>query len=140
MTSRIKLLIVSIILLGSILMSGCKPDPIVEYIQGMWSYDDPHLREVVAESHWIESWIFDNGSFANRGCCFGEVNIVGSYRVIDSDENSVLLELYDMQGTQATHSIDRDAKIELKIVIGEDGTLTIGSTAGYERIADAFRK
>lgn len=140
MAGRLKLSIIMLTLFVSIILAGCKPNPVVDYIQGMWIYDDQHLRKVIAEPHWIETWEFDDGSFANRGCCFGEVNIVGNYRIVESDENSVLLELYNMQGIQANTPLQKDDRFQMKIKLNEDGTLTIGSTAGYERIADAYNQ
>ncbi len=132
---RIHLLTAGIILFA-LLMAGCSNDPNLQIIQGSWFYEDPHLKVVEGQPHWIERWIFDRGSFANSGCCFGEVNITGSYRILESDENLLLLELYNMQGTQGTMVIDRDTVTTMQVKIDpETDTLIIGRTGPYSRVS-----
>ena len=42
-----------------VVLTGCQKDPNVAYIQGIWSYEDLHLKPIVGEQHLITRWIFD---------------------------------------------------------------------------------
>lgn len=120
-------------------LAGCQTDPNVAYIQGIWSYEDLHLKPIVGEEHLIMRWIFDRGTFANEACCFGgETSMYGSYRVLDSGENSVTLELYEIQGFQGPNPIPNDTVTSMKITFQDDGTITIGRTSGYIRISEGI--
>lgn len=122
-----------------LVLAGCQNDPNVAYIQGIWSYEDLHLKPIVGEEHLIIRWIFDGGTFANEACCFGgETNMYGSYRVLESEEDSLTLELYNIKGFQGPNPISNDAVTSMKITFQDDGTITIGRTSGYIRISDGI--
>jgi hypothetical protein len=123
----------------ALILTSCQKDPNVAYIQGIWSHEDMHLAPIVGEEHLITRWIFDRGTFANDACCFlGETSLVGSYRVMESDENSLTLELYNIDGYQGPNPISNDAVTSLKITFQDDGTITIGRAAGFIRISDGI--
>lgn len=122
------------------LLSACQQAASVEYIQGVWNYEDLHLKPIPGESEYIESWVIDNGAFAIQGCCFVETNLTGSYRILEADETTVTLELYDMRGNQGSQPISSGAVSKVTIRINEDGTIDIGRNRGYIRISGPIGK
>jgi hypothetical protein len=132
--NKFPLLIILILFLAAAL-SGCKRDPNDAYIQGSWVYDDPHLATVVAEPNWTERWIFDRGSFADDGCCFGNVSISGSYRILESEGDTITIELYHMDGSQNSTPVNWDTTTSLKITIDrENETIKVGRNGPYTRV------
>lgn len=96
MTNRLfsSLCLLIAVLLGLIL-SGCKPDPNVAFIQGIWYYNDPHIQEVVGESFQETTWTFLRGAYQLYSCCFVEQEQRGGYQVIESQGDKIVLELFN---------------------------------------------
>lgn len=118
-----------------ILLSGCKSDPNEEFIQGIWYYNDEHLSNIPAESHQSDTWLFENRFFQNASCCFVKSNLNGSYRIQESEKNSIKLELYNIDGDQGGNPISRQTTILITIEINqENDTIKINRTEPYFRI------
>jgi hypothetical protein len=127
-----------VVVLGALVISACQQAPSVAYIQGVWSYEDLHLKPISGEMHYIENWVIDRGSFSIQGCCFTDVDLTGSYRILDADDDSVTLELYGMRGSQGSQVVSTDAVTTVLIRINPDGTIDIGRNKGFIRISEAI--
>ena len=77
--SRIMLL--ALVMIMPLVVSGCKQDPRLQFIQGGWYYKDAHLANIPAESAQTTNWVFDNGYFSMDTCCFTEAYFSGKYYV-----------------------------------------------------------
>jgi hypothetical protein len=92
----------SIILLFQILisLSGCTFDQNDKFIQGKWYFANELGIERAGPVHMLDEWIFNNGKFFHRNeVVFHNPNTLsGRYRIIESREMYIELELYDLQG------------------------------------------
>lgn len=81
------LFILSVLLL--IFMVACTSEN-EDFIQGYWYRGNVHF---------MDEWIFDRGRFSHKSEVFhGDPEITtGRYQVIDNQEDSVTLELFDIQ-------------------------------------------
>lgn len=119
----------------AVLFSGCTSDSNDAFIQGIWYYNDEHLSNIPAESHLADNWLFERGTFENASCCFVKVNMQGKYRILESEGNTIRLELFNIEGDQEGIPISRNATIAIKIVIDqENDTIKINRTEPYFRI------
>lgn len=98
------------ILMGSILFLGGCADPNYEFIQGSWHF--VHRRVEIGHQPGtdVQYWTFRGGTYKNYSCCIHEDTENGKYRVIDSDEDSITIELYDTVGSSGGNE-DRVIKI-----------------------------
>ena len=117
------------------MLAGCKPDPNLEFIQGIWYFNDPHLRDAPGESNMESTWVFHRGSFQHSACCFVKVQESGWYRLIKADDRGITLELFNLEGHVAGMQHSRQDSMEIRLVIdrGAD-TLKIGAAGPYRRI------
>ena len=123
------------ILLSAILLTGCKKDPKVTFIQGEWYYKDAHLANIPNESAEETSWLFDNGYFSVVGCCFVKSYITGYYVVTARGEQTLTLELYNLDGQNGDIVLHRDDTMYADIQVNEDAdTLTINSDGPFTRV------
>lgn len=123
------------LLFTALLLTGCKSDPNEDFIQGIWYYNSEHLANIPAESHQSDNWLFERRTFQNASCCFTKTNMRGSYRVLESEENTIELELYDIVGDQGGAAIQEGTTVVLTIVIDrENDTLKINRAEPYTRI------
>jgi hypothetical protein len=119
----------------ALLLSGCSQDPNVKFIQGVWEYKSEHLSNLPGESHLTDTWLFDRGTFKNDTCCFNKGTMQGKYSIVESEENTLKIELYDIQGDQGGHSISSRTEFLIIIEINhEDDTLEINHTDPYYRL------
>jgi hypothetical protein len=108
------LLIFGFILLVAIL-SACTSDENEAFIQGSWFYNDLHIQQQIGESFSETYWTFDGGNYEVYTCCFVESHQYGRYAILESDEDSLLLELFNIDGKfnsdrlQVLVKIDREA-------------------------------
>jgi len=130
-------IIVGIVLLClSATLVGCKKDPKVKFIQGVWYYLDAHLANIPSENAQVTNWVFENGYFSMDSCCFVEVNYSGYYSVMDRTENSLTLELFNLQGQAGDTVLYRDDKLTAIIKIDtETDTIRINNDGPYTRIS-----
>ena len=119
-----------------LMVSGCKKDPRVEFIQGAWYYKDAHLANIPAESAQVTNWVFDNYYFSMDSCCFYKANYSGYYSIKNRDENELTLELYNMQGQIADTVLFKDDILTIVIKLDpETDMIKISSDGPYERVS-----
>lgn len=127
-------IVICLIVLAFFLI-GCKSDPNEDFIQGIWYYNDEHLRSIVGESQQEDNWTFVNKTFQNTSCCFTKVNLQGSYSILESEENALELELFNIIGDQGGASVAKQTTMVIKIAIDQDNDTIIINRAGpYTRI------
>ena len=107
------------ILLGLILLlvllTACASDENEAFIQGTWFYNSLHIQEQVGESFLEVYWTFDGGNYETYTCCFQEYHQYGRYTIVESEEDRLILELFNIDGkfnserVQVAVKIDRDA-------------------------------
>lgn len=129
-----KLVVLLGLLASSALLAGCLRDPNVAYIQGAWYYNDAHLASVPGESQLETWWTFAGGRFEETACCFAELSLTGEYRILESEGDTLLLELYNVTGHQEGYAV-QGATTAVKIVIDrENDTLRIGRAGPFTRL------
>ena len=120
----------------ALMVSGCKKDPRVEFIQGSWYYKDAHLANIPAESAQVTSWEFDNYYFATDSCCFTEATFSGYYSITARDENKLTLDLYNMRGQMGGMNINNKDTYTIVITIDPDtDTIKISGDGPYTRVS-----
>jgi len=114
---RISLLILGILMVT--LLAGCMSET-EEYVQGYWYRGN---------AHFMDQWFFDRGLFNHKSEVFhGDPDVTsGRYRVLEFDEDSLLLELYDIDLSFGDDTHQINVKIDL-----ETDTVRI-SSQDYER-------
>lgn len=123
-----------ILLLLALTLAGCKMDPNEEFIQGQWYDNDDHLSNLAGESRQETSWYFEDKTFEVYGCCFAEVDFSGYYRVVESEGDTLQLELYRLKG-QSGNMLYKDTDvIHVEINIDREAdTIQFGSGDAYIR-------
>lgn len=126
------------LLLVCLSLAGCKMDPNETFIQGQWYDNNDHLANLSGESHQESFWYFDHKTFEMYGCCFAQIEISGYYRVVESEGDNLLLELYYLQGQNSGMVYDRSDTISLDIEIDRlTDTIQIGSSDWHTRVGAA---
>jgi hypothetical protein len=117
------------------LLSGCLRDRNVRYVQGTWYNNDAHLLSVVGESPLEQWWTFWSGSFSQEACCFAEASISGSYRILESEGDTLVLELFNMQGHQQGYAVRQGATGAVTIKIDREADiLRINGSGPFTRL------
>jgi hypothetical protein len=117
------------------LLTGCSKDPNERFIQGLWYFKDPHLANIPAESAQETQWLFENGLFEAVSCCFSKFNLQGNYRILESEEDILTLELYNLAGDQQGVSVSRQDTTQFRIVLDrENDALTISRAGPFNRL------
>ena len=129
-------IIVSLLLLClSATLLGCKKDPRVVFIQGVWYYKDAHLANIPSESAQVTTWVFENGYVSMDSCCFVKMNFTGYYSVTERAENELTLELFNLQGQAADIVLHRDdTLIAILKIDTEADTLRVNNDGPYTRL------
>jgi hypothetical protein len=124
-------LILSLMML-SLLAANCQ-DPNDAYIQGAWEFNSDHLAEIVSEEHLTVIWFFSGGSFTYQSCCFNmDIDVGGRYRILDSSEDRITIELYNTYGSGSRFGG------EILIVIDrENDEINIQGTGPFHRLGPA---
>jgi len=118
-----------------LVVSGCKKDPRVEFIQGGWYYKDAHLANIPAESAQVTNWEFDNYYFAIDSCCFTEAYFSGYYSISERDENKLSLELFNMRGQMGGTALNKDDTMTIVITLDpETDTIKVSGDGPYSRV------
>ena len=124
---RTRLTCFSIII--ALLLASCAGDPNENFIQGTWYHDDPHIRQVVGESFQETLWTFDRGTYSTYGCCFLRAESSGRYEIVESEGDSLIIELFNLGKPNAD-------RVQVKITIDrEAGTLDIQRAGPFTRFA-----
>ena len=125
--NRLRLTCFSIII--ALLLASCAGDPNENFIQGTWYHDDPHIRQVVGESFQETLWTFDRGTYSTYGCCFLRAESSGRYEIVESEGDSLIIELFNLGKPNAD-------RVQVKITIDrEAGTLDIQRAGPFTRFA-----
>jgi hypothetical protein len=101
-------------------LAGCS-NPADEFIQGRWQRGNVHF---------VDEWFFDRGKFSHLSSIdmFNPQVLTGSYTIFESQDGTLTLELYDLEG-----SFGEDRR-EIRVQIDrEAGTLKIGRET-YARV------
>lgn len=122
-------MIFGFLLLAALLLTGCMGDA-EKSIQGTWEWRSEHLMTKASEQHLTVIWFFNNGTFSYQACCFNiDEEISGRYRVISVEENILMLELYNMRGSQ--YRLASEVRIKIN---PDDGSLTIQSASPFYKL------
>jgi hypothetical protein len=133
----LKTLIILFVLvpLCSLALTGCKKDPRVTFIQGIWYYKDAHLANIPGESAQVTNWEFNNGYFSIYTCCFYKANYSGYYSVVDRVENKLTLEMFNLKGQMGDLIFHKGDTINAVLEIdSEADTLLINGDGPYSRV------
>lgn len=124
------LLLLTLILLP-FLLTACKPDPNEEYLQGIWEFANEQGQERSGKAHVFFRWEFSGGTFqVEQEIIMGKPQVAqGNYRILESSDNNITLELFAIQGNYIT-SDPYELRIELD---KENATARIQKTL-FDRI------
>jgi hypothetical protein len=122
------------LILLPIFLFGCTSDQNEEFIQGTWSIVHEVSTGSSSTVNRSLTWEFSGGMFY-REEEFSALDIdqsQGRYRIIESDADVILLELYDIKGERFTYN---NSAVDLKIEIDrEHDTLRITNRL-FERVS-----
>jgi hypothetical protein len=91
-------------------LSGCT-DRNEGYIQGDWFFSAPGVGGITSVTSVHTYWNFDDGAVVAESCSEDRPGFSGHYRVVESEGDSLILELFDVEGAGA------DDAYHLQIVI-----------------------
>jgi hypothetical protein len=114
-----------ILLILLISLTACTPDPNEVFIQGSWQYLDPHLQEIVGETYLETFWTFASGTYETSSCCFVRFQQYGSYNVLESEGDTLTLELFNIDGNFSSE------RVQIIVLIDREAD-TIKLTGGGE--------
>ena len=121
----------------SVFLGGCKGDPNDDFIQGTWYHNDPHLANLSGEQQEESWWTFRQGlvgTFEHYVCCFVEIVQSGNYTVLNSDGDTLVLELFNVRGHASGMSLEPDSTAEVRIQIDRQAdTIKIDRTGPFIR-------
>lgn len=127
---------VVLLVLLAMLLTACKADPRLEFIQGGWYYKDAHLANIPGESAQVTTVEFDNGYVSMDSCCFTEVYFSGNYSVAEKEENSLTLDLFNLKGHTGGFNLTRnDAMVMMIKIDPETDTIKINGSGPFERVS-----
>ena len=134
---RIQGAVLLVLMALSVFLGGCKGDPNDDSIQGTWYRNDPHLANLSGEQQLESWWTFRQGivgTFEHYACCFVEVLQSGNYTVLNSDEETLVLELFNVRGHLSGISLKPDTAAEVRIKIDRQAdTIKIDRTGPFVR-------
>lgn len=129
-------LCLGLILLAGLVLAGCKKDPRLEFIQGLWYSKNAHLANIPGERAQETNWEFDNGYFSSNTCCFAEAYYSGYYTVMEREENKLTLELHNMRGQVGDIILDKADVMSAVIKLDtEHDTIRINGDGPYTRVS-----
>lgn len=105
-------------------------DPNDAFIQGTWEFQFDHLDDMISEEHLTVVWFFSGGNFTYQSCCFNmDIEAGGRYRILDSSEDRLTIELYNTYGTGS-----RFGGEILILLDRENNQLTIQGEGPFQRL------
>ncbi len=119
----------TLLLLLTIGLAGCRPDPNVQFIQGDWYFNDPHLSSVAGESSLETVWTFDRGTYSMYACCFARAQETGWYEVLESEGDTLVIELSNRNGVPNSERFSVGIEIDRTA-----GTIEIQGSGPFERV------
>lgn len=130
MSSKLFLILLSLLVFA---LSACAPDPNEEYIQGKWSIvRQPGGGSSSSDIEFFE-WRFSNGTFVRtQQVDRGSILVSnGRYRVLESKDDLVLLELFDIHGDRFTYE---NNPVDIEIRINRDQDIVQINRLSFERV------
>jgi hypothetical protein len=119
-----------ILLVLAAALAGCMTDPNEKFIQGVWSWNDPHFQGLVGESHSIINYLFENKTFQFSTCCFVETHMEGKYHINESEGDMIRLELYDLVGDMQGDALSQKDSMIVTIEIDREHDEMLISRSG----------
>ena len=101
-----------------------------QFIQGTWNFVNESGNERSGPAHLFNQWAFIGGNFDYIYQVGAPQTLYGKYRILESGEDQILLELYDINGTQQ-HSPTQQLMIRID---RENDQIRVGRIL-YERVA-----
>ena len=111
-------------------LAACTPDQNEAFIQGSWYYNDPHIQEVVGESFEETYWTFDSGTYETHSCCFMDYHQYGRYDILESEGDTIILELFHINGKLNSERVQIRVKIDR-----EADTIKLLRAGPFERMS-----
>ena len=98
----------------TLLLVSCAQDPNLEFIQGTWHFNHQDTRLAIDHlpANDVEYWHFENYTFRKWNCCIHFDQENGDFRVISSEGDVLIIELYNCVGS-AFGSDDRQYEIKI---------------------------
>ncbi|MCD6285223.1 MAG: hypothetical protein J7M39_04830 [Anaerolineae bacterium] len=78
-------------------LSGCT-DKNEVYVQGDWFFSAPGVGGITRQTSVHTYWNFDDGTLVAHSCCEDRPGMSGHYRIVGSEGNSLVLELFSVKG------------------------------------------
>ena len=94
-------------------VTGCTPDPKHEFIEGQWIFVDPHLQDVIGQSFLEHVWVFGDGAFSYDVCCLHEVYMTGYYDIVETGDDYLIMDLYNIDANEIIYETDQQIRITL---------------------------
>ena len=127
--------LLGILLLAVCILAGCKMDPNEEFIQGQWYDNNDHLANLPGESRQESFWYFEDKIFEAYGCCFTPYDFSGNYLIVESEGDTLMLELYQLKGQNVSTVYKSSDTITIEIEIDRQAdTIQIGSSDPHVRV------
>jgi len=109
-------------------LSGCT-DKNEVYVQGDWFFSAPGVGGITQQMSVHTYWNFDDGALVAHSCCDDRPGMSGQYRIVKSEGNSLVLELFDTEGTGV------EDEYQVQIVIDRVAeTLSIQGVGPFSRM------
>ena len=121
---------VAALIVVAALSAGCT-DRNETFIQGSWLYSEPTVGGVGTASSVHTFWTFDHGSFDANSCCENRGSMQGSYRIVESNDDTLVLDLYDIEDDAGTEDYTLTIKLDR-----ERGALFLQGTGPYLRVSE----
>jgi len=114
-------------------LPACAPDPNGQFIQGSWDTGvDVDTTEVNTTNTYIE-WRFTNGTFyLHQEIGLGApLNSQGSYQILESEGDLIVLELFNIQGDVFTYN---NTSTDLRIRVDRDQDAIWINNTRFDRV------
>jgi hypothetical protein len=123
-----------ILLLIPLFLSACRPDPNEEFIQGTWSIVNEAKTGSASSATRYFAWEFSGGTFYREEELdpLTTIQSQGRYRIVESDGDVLLLELYDIKGERFTYN---NSDVEVKIEIDREQDMVRITSRLFERVS-----
>jgi hypothetical protein len=96
-------------------LTACTFDSNEEFLQGRWIFANEYGDDRSGPAHVVNEWVFQGGTFFTQFAVAVPMTLYGNYRVLESGENFLRLEIYNLNGTQAYAYTDQKGQIDIKL-------------------------
>ena len=116
--TSIRLLLPLVLILLS--LTACAPDPNEEFLQGRWIFANEGGNDRSGPAHVFYEWVFAGGTFSREFAVAVPMTLYGNYRILESRENYLRLEIYNLNGTESYAYTDQKGEIVIKLYPEKD--------------------